>query len=311
MAASAPPAFVHLHAHSSYSLSEGAIKADKLAALARDAGMPAVALTDTANLFGALEFSQSCSAKGVQPIMGCQLWLGREHLEGRGASAGGDPERNAPDPVVALAMDARGLDNLQRLSSLSFLGSDLSGRPCVKLDTLREHAAGLFLLTGGTLGPVSRLLSEGRRDAAADLLAALREAFPDRLAVELHRRELVLACAEGESFPYFRRRYERVACELPVRVYPEEGPKLQATVVEISEGGLSLGPDHGLKLDAVIGLSVSFPGKMRPLRLQGRVASVVPGAVERRVGVEFLFESSRQKERVGELIARLRAGQPQ
>ncbi len=190
MAASAPPAFVHLHVHSSYSLSEGAIKADKLTVLARDAGMPAVALTDTANLFGALEFSQACSAKGVQPIMGCQLWLGRDHLDERGGASGGDPERNAPDPVVALAMDARGLDNLQRLSSQSFLGSDLSGRPCVKLDTLREHAAGLFLLTGGTLGPVSRLLSEGSRDAAAQLLAALREAFPDRLAVELHRHGL-------------------------------------------------------------------------------------------------------------------------
>src|SRR3712207_3123700 len=189
MAASAPPSFVHLHAHSSYSLSEGAVKADKLAVLARDAGMPAVALTDTANLFGALEFSQGCSAKGVQPIMGCQLWLGREHLDGQG-TVNGDPDRNAPDPVVALAMDAQGLDNLQRLSSRSFLGTDPSGRPCVRLDTLRELSAGLFLLTGGTLGPVSRLLAEGRRDAAARLLAALREAFPDRLAVELHRHGL-------------------------------------------------------------------------------------------------------------------------
>jgi DNA polymerase-3 subunit alpha len=87
-------------------------------------------------------------------------------------------------------MDAQGLDNLQRLSSQSFLGSDPSGRPCVRLDTLRELSAGLFLLTGGTLGPVSRLLAEGRRDAAARLLAALREAFPDRLAVELHRHGL-------------------------------------------------------------------------------------------------------------------------
>ena len=190
MAASASPSFVHLHAHSSYSLSEGAIKADKLAVLARAAGMPAVALTDTANLFGALEFSQGCAAKGVQPIMGCQLGLGREHLEGRGGAGGGDPERNAPDPVVALAMDAQGLDNLQRLSSRSFLNSDPSGRPCVRLDTLRELSAGLFLLTGGTLGPVSRLLAEGRRDAAARLLAMLREAFPDRLAVELHRHGL-------------------------------------------------------------------------------------------------------------------------
>jgi DNA polymerase III subunit alpha len=187
---SASQAFVHLHAHSSYSLSEGAIKADKLAVLARDADMPAVALTDTANLFGALEFSQACAAKGVQPIMGCQLWLGREHLEAHGGAAGCDPERNALDPVVALAMDAAGLDNLQRLSSLGFLNSDQSGRPCLRLDTLREHATGLFLLTGGTLGPVSRLLSEGRREAAGELLAALRETFPDRLAVELHRHGL-------------------------------------------------------------------------------------------------------------------------
>jgi len=56
--------FVHLRAHSAYSLSEGAIKADKLPALAREAGMPAVAITDTSNLFGALEFSQGCTAKG-------------------------------------------------------------------------------------------------------------------------------------------------------------------------------------------------------------------------------------------------------
>ncbi len=69
--------FVHLRVHSSYSLSEGAIKADKIAALARDAGMPAVAITDTGNLFGALEFSQACAGKGIQPIIGCQIALAR------------------------------------------------------------------------------------------------------------------------------------------------------------------------------------------------------------------------------------------
>ncbi len=69
--------FVHLHVHSSYSLSEGAIKAEKLATLAKEAGMPAVALTDSANLFGALEFAQGCQGKGIQPIMGCQLWVSR------------------------------------------------------------------------------------------------------------------------------------------------------------------------------------------------------------------------------------------
>ena len=197
--------FVHLHAHSSYSLSEGAIKAEKLPALAKDSGMPAVALTDTANLFGALEFSQSAAGKGVQPIMGCQLWLSRTVSDDRP-----EAERLAPDPVVALAMDATGLDNLQRLSSLSFLGADGSGRPCLGFDTLAQHAAGLILLTGGTLGPISRMLAEGRRQPAEHLLNRLKEAFPDRLVVELHRHGLavekavepgLLALADAAGLP--------------------------------------------------------------------------------------------------------------
>jgi DNA polymerase-3 subunit alpha len=177
--------FVHLHAHSAYSLSEGAIKAEKLPALARAAGMPAVALTDSANLFGALEFAQACTSKGVQPIMGCQLFLGRGATEEGGRA---DPQRNRPDPIVALARDKAGLENLQRLSSASFLGSDPSGEPCIGLDTLGQHAEGLILLTGGTTGPLGRLLAEGRRDAARKLLAQLREIFgPDDLLVELQR----------------------------------------------------------------------------------------------------------------------------
>ena len=176
--------FIHLHAHSAYSLSEGAIKAEKLPALAAAAGMPAVALTDTANMFGALEFAQAASGKGVQPIMGCQLWLSRKAVP----DTRDETIRQGADQVVALALDAAGLANLKKLSSLGWVRSDCpSGKPCIGLDDLRHHAQGLFLLTGGDAGPLSRLLAEGRRDAAAGLLHALREAFPDRLAVELMR----------------------------------------------------------------------------------------------------------------------------
>ena len=168
--------FVHLHVHSAYSLSEGAIKADKLPALAREGGMPAVAITDTGNLFGALEFSQACVGKDIQPIIGCQLALARA-----------DAPRLSPDPIVALAQNAEGLANLQRLSSLGFLETEPGLRPQLKFDTLAAHAGGLILLTGGTAGPLARLLAEARRADAEALLAALAEAFPDRLAVELHR----------------------------------------------------------------------------------------------------------------------------
>ncbi|MSP01636.1 MAG: DNA polymerase III subunit alpha [Acetobacteraceae bacterium] len=191
--------FVHLRVHSAYSLSEGAIKADKIAALAREASMPAVAITDTGNLFGALEFSQYCIGKGVQPIIGCQIALTRA-----------DNPRLAADPLVLLARDAAGLANLQRLSSIGFLDTDPSLKPSLALDVIRAHAEGLFLLTGGTTGPIARLLAEGQKHEAERLLASLVEAFPDRVIMELHRHRLpiekaiepgLIAIADAHGMP--------------------------------------------------------------------------------------------------------------
>jgi DNA polymerase-3 subunit alpha len=171
--------FVHLRVHSSYSLSEGAIKADKIPALARQAGMPAVGIADTANLFGAMEFSQACVAKGIQPIIGCQIALTRA-----------DNRQLAPDPVLLLARNAEGFANLQRLSSAGFLETEPGLKPQLPIERICEHAGGLMLLTGGTTGPLARLLAEGQKQEAEALLAALREAFGDNLVVELHRHGL-------------------------------------------------------------------------------------------------------------------------
>ncbi len=141
--------------------------------------MPAVAITDSGNLFGALEFSQYCAGKGVQPIIGCQIALTRA-----------DNPRLAADPIVLLARDAQGLANLQRLSSIGFLDTDPSLKPSVALDVISTYADGLFLLTGGTTGPIARMLAEGQKQEAERLLAALAEAFPDRTIMELHRHRL-------------------------------------------------------------------------------------------------------------------------
>ncbi|MBB2168727.1 DNA polymerase III subunit alpha [Gluconacetobacter aggeris] len=171
--------FVHLRVHSAYSLSQGAIRVPDIAGLAQEMRMPAVAITDTGNLFGALEFSQYCSGKGVQPIIGCQI----------GLPPRGDKPGLPAEPVVLLAQDDVGLMNLQYLSSQGFLQGD-TAEPTVKLDTLCARAEGLILLTGGTRGPLFRLLADGQQDEAARLLETLREAFGDRLAVELHRHGL-------------------------------------------------------------------------------------------------------------------------
>ncbi|MSO91715.1 MAG: DNA polymerase III subunit alpha [Acetobacteraceae bacterium] len=178
--------FVHLRVHSAYSLSEGAIKVDQIPTLARANGMPAVAITDTANLFGALEFSQYCIGKGIQPIIGCQIMLTRD-----------DNPRLPPDPVALLARDTAGLANLQRLSSLGFLQSDPTLRAQLTFDAIAAHAHGLYLLTGGTLGPIARLLAEGQKDAAEALLARMVEAFPGHTIMELHRHGLDIERAIG------------------------------------------------------------------------------------------------------------------
>jgi DNA polymerase-3 subunit alpha len=173
--------FVHLRVHSSYSLSEGAIKAGKIPALARDAAMPAVAIADTANLFGALEFSQACAGQGVQPIIGCQIALTRE-----------DNPRLPPDPIVLLAQNAAGFANLQRLSSAGFLETDPGLKPQLPFARLADLSAGLILLTGGTQGPLARLLAEGQQPEAERLLARFAEAFADRAVMELHRHGLAV-----------------------------------------------------------------------------------------------------------------------
>jgi len=166
--------FVHLRVHSAFSLSEGAIKPDKIAALAKEYEMPAVAITDTSNMFGALEFSQYCSGAGVQPIIGCQLGLARAGIN------------LAPDYVVLLAQNETGYANLQRLSSLSFLESD-GVKAQITREALLAHAEGLFLLTGGVTGPIGRLLAEGQMAEAEAYLRVLAEGFAGRIAVELQR----------------------------------------------------------------------------------------------------------------------------
>jgi DNA polymerase-3 subunit alpha len=179
--------FVHLRVHSAYSLSEGAIKIKPLIELCRRHGMPAVAISDTGNLFGALEFAQAAEAAGVQPIIGCQLALRREDGEGRG-----NGHAPAPDPLVLLAKDEAGYRSLLKLVSKAFLETPTGEAPQIGLADLAGHGEGLLALTGGPAGPVGRLLGEGQLPAAESMLLRLATIFEGRLYVELQRHGLAL-----------------------------------------------------------------------------------------------------------------------
>ena len=181
--------FVHLRVHTAYSLLEGAIRSDVLVELCQRHDMPAVALTDSGNLFGALEFSEALVKGGVQPIVGTALGLLRQ--EGSAASGHAAPgsEQHEADAIVLLAQNEVGYGNLIRLSSRSFLESE-AHVVALPLAALEGHCEGLIALTGGPDGPVARLLTEGREDQAKALLERLAGLFPGRLYVELQRHGL-------------------------------------------------------------------------------------------------------------------------
>ncbi|HEY9214290.1 MAG TPA: DNA polymerase III subunit alpha, partial [Ancylobacter sp.] len=179
--ADADVGFVHLHVHSSFSLLEGALSIGKLAELAKKDRQPAIALTDTGNLFGALEFSEKLAGSGIQPILGCTLSIDFADQSGRG------PLNVVRPRIVLIAANEQGWQNLIDLVSRSFLDTASDGTPHIKLDWLETRTAGLIALTGGPSGPIDRALAAGSADIAEQRLVTLAGMFGDRLYVEIQR----------------------------------------------------------------------------------------------------------------------------
>ncbi len=173
------PRFIHLRVHTEYSLLEGAMRLKKLPDLCRAAKMPAVAVTDTNNMFSALEFSVTASGAGIQPIIGCQVDLSYVN-----AQPGERPK--PPAPLVLLAQSEAGYENLMKLNSCLYIGKD-GQLPQVTLEELEAHSEGLICLTGGPDGPVGCLLKAAQRPAAEHLVSRLAKAFDTRLYIELQR----------------------------------------------------------------------------------------------------------------------------
>jgi len=183
--------FVHLHVHSDYSLLDGAAKPARLAARAAELGMPALALTDSGNLFAAVEFYLAARKAGVKPILGMEIFLTR-------GSRHDKTPRNARglDHLVLLARDLAGFRNLMKISTAGYL-EGFYYRPRVDYELLEQHAGGLIALSSGMSGALARELLEGRPRQALELGGRYREIFGDRFYVELqdhgiaHQRPLI------------------------------------------------------------------------------------------------------------------------
>ena len=190
------PGFVHLHVHSSYSLLEGALSIARLAELAKADRQPALALTDTDNMFGALEFSDKMAGAGIQPIIGCALAVDFADQDHGARPPGTMHARDLPR-IVLLAAREEGYRNLMRLNSRAFLGHDGNEPAHVKLDLLAGACDGLIALTGGPGGPLDRAIVAGQPPLAAargEALVRLRRPTLRRAAAP---RRGARACRRG------------------------------------------------------------------------------------------------------------------
>ncbi|MDR1235627.1 MAG: DNA polymerase III subunit alpha, partial [Holosporaceae bacterium] len=167
--------FIHLRLHSAYSLAEGAIKMEKLTKLCEENKMPAVAVTDTNNLFGALEFSIKCSEHGIQPIIACQLNVAHVKKIDRSTN------------VLLYVKNKIGYQNLIQLVSGAHLSSSSETHPEISQDFLAQYSEGLMLATGGIQGSLGALLLDNDVDGAREYLNFLKKHFEGRLYIELSR----------------------------------------------------------------------------------------------------------------------------
>jgi DNA polymerase III subunit alpha len=173
--------FVHLHVHSQFSLLDGALKIKDLVTRTKALGMRAVALTDHANMFGAIQLYKGCKDQGVQAILGCEINVAR--TRGAGQAHGGD---EAVDHLVLLAATELGYRNLVRVVSSGHIEPRSSIAPSVGLDVVEKYREGLIGLTGCMGGVLAQRILEQGEDAGHAELERLRAAFePGALYVEL------------------------------------------------------------------------------------------------------------------------------
>ena len=152
--------FVHLHVHSEYSILDGACRLDDLVEKVTALGQTAVAVTDHGNMYAAVEFYDRCKAKGIKPIIGCEMYVAPRRRFDK--VSGFD---NRPYHLVLLCKNETGYKNLIKLVTMGYL-EGFYNKPRVDIDALREHSEGLVCLSACLAGEVARKLSEDDYEGA-------------------------------------------------------------------------------------------------------------------------------------------------
>lgn len=182
---STPAGFIHLRVHSAYSLLEGAIPIKSLVKWCVAEKMPAVAITDSGNLFGSLEFAMAARDAGIQPIQSALLFTKPQAVEGRRSA-----QALRPDQIIAIAKNDIGWKNLLHIVSQAHLNPVDGNAPVIEQRLIEQYSDGLIILVGGIESAIGRMLQAGKKVEAEAELLHLLEVFGDRVYIELSRHGL-------------------------------------------------------------------------------------------------------------------------
>jgi len=169
------PKFIHLRAHSDFSMVDSVVKVGPLVKKAAELGMPAIALTDQNNMCGLVKFYGAAHGSGVKPIVGADFWVQSEDFE------------DEQFRLVALAADNDGYQNITMLISKSYLRGHVQGHAIIDKDWLIEHKKGVILLSAGKAGDIGKALLKGNQALVDSSLAFYKEHFQDHFFIELLR----------------------------------------------------------------------------------------------------------------------------
>ncbi|EPC01738.1 DNA polymerase III subunit alpha [Litchfieldella anticariensis FP35 = DSM 16096] len=196
------PPFVHLRVHSEFSLVDGLVRLKPLVKSTVEMGMPAISVTDEANLFGLVKLYKTAQGEGLKPVIGADLWLANPHDE------------NHPYRLTLLAMNAEGYRNLTELISRGWSEGQRQGVAILDKQWVFAQSGGLIALSGAREGEIGRFLLSDHGHEARELLAEWQHYFPGRFYLELTRTG---------------RQYEEECVHLSVDLALETGTPVVAT----------------------------------------------------------------------------------
>ena len=177
--------YIALRNHTTYSLCQGAIKIADLIDKAKALQMPALAIMDSQNLFGALEFSMACKKAGIQPILGCEMMIDFNLQDSKNISNVDFTENLCKTPLIATSEE--GYRNLMFLVSESYLKRQNGIVPFVNFELLKQKSKGIIALSGGSEGLLGKLLLQGQDKQAHKILLEITEIFNNNFYIEITR----------------------------------------------------------------------------------------------------------------------------